>query len=184
MKTRIAVAVLSLVLGTAVPAYSDSLSAESIFGGATTSSGHDAETKIERMKQAVSERAHEKEARTQQIENWKSETDSAVATAGVRMLQGLGLCVGLLLVGLHFVKKYGAKNSLGVSGRRMKVLERITVGAKSSLVLVELDGRQILVAVGSDNVSQVQIPAQHAEEPEYHDSLEVLCRNDIKASAA
>jgi flagellar biogenesis protein FliO len=70
----------------------------------------------------------------------------------VKMLQGLGLCVGVLLIGLFFVKRFNP-NIIKASTKNLRLLEKISISAKSSLVLAELDGKKFIVAVGGDNLA-------------------------------
>lgn len=71
---------------------------------------------------------------------------------GGKALQGLGLCLGIFFVGLFFLKRYGFIQRQTHS-KRLKVLERLPISAKASVVLVDCDGKKMLLGVGSEKVS-------------------------------
>ncbi len=68
----------------------------------------------------------------------------------VRMLGGFLFCLGLFGAGIHVYKRYFMQ-SCGKVERRLKILERLPVSAKNSLILLELDGRELLLATGPDS---------------------------------
>lgn len=67
------------------------------------------------------------------------------------MLKGLGLTLGVFFVGLGIWKRFS-----GVEIRKgeslLKVIERTPLTSKTSLAVVEFQGKQVLVSVGSENV--------------------------------
>lgn len=68
----------------------------------------------------------------------------------VRMLGGFLFCLGLFGAGIHVYKRYFLQSS-GKIERRLRILERLPVSAKNSLLLVELDGRELLLSTGPDS---------------------------------
>lgn len=70
----------------------------------------------------------------------------------VPMFQGLALCLAIFFIGLHIYKRW-VKPQNGVGQRRIRLLERVALSGKSSLVLAEVDGRSVLLTVGSDRVN-------------------------------
>jgi len=77
--------------------------------------------------------------------------DTDLSTTAWKMAKGLAITLGVLCVGLGVAKKFGVTpNATGK--KRIKLLDRISVSRKSSLILAEVDGRQILLAVGGDPV--------------------------------
>lgn len=73
-------------------------------------------------------------------------------SSSLRVIGGLGLVIGLLLVGFAVVKRRG--NLLpGARGNRIKVREVRHIGPRKSLVLVEVAGRELLLGVGQERIS-------------------------------
>ena len=85
--------------------------------------------------------------------NWKT-PQQPVETVGYSMFLGLGLCLAVLSVGVWAAKKFGWVQPAKRAGR-LKVIERTALSAKTSLCLVEAQGKQFLVSVGSERVSVV-----------------------------
>lgn len=80
--------------------------------------------------------------------------------AGISILtlfQGLGYCLIAFFVGIHLYRKYVLKQS-GPSKRHMRVIERLPLSSKSSLLMVEVDGRRVLMALGSERASFLTEP--------------------------
>lgn len=82
--------------------------------------------------------------------------DDLVASSGIKMLQGLAVLVSLVLVGAWAYKKFVLKDTTIVS-RKMKLLERITIAPRASLILTEVDGNKILVGLTSDGISMMKL---------------------------
>ena len=173
-----------LTLGFVYPSAAENLSARSVFDEVKDPPARTVEAKIDGMRQAMAERAHEKEMRAQNSEVWRTETEGSVAGAGIRMIQALALCVGVLLIGLHLFKKYNKNQGRLAGGRRMRVIERLPISAKTSVIMLEVEGRSIIVSVGPEHVSQIGAESGNAVTDEYSDPMEVLCREEFKATAA
>lgn len=67
----------------------------------------------------------------------------------IRMLGGFLFCLGLFAAGIHLYKKFFLRTS-GAVQRRLRIVERLPISQKNSLLLVELDGREVLLATGPD----------------------------------
>jgi len=81
--------------------------------------------------------------------------DSGSVTAScLRMVGALFFCLGVFAGGVHLYRRCATKAG-GLSKRRMVVRERLALSSKSSLVLVSLDGKEFVVASGSENVTLV-----------------------------
>lgn len=80
----------------------------------------------------------------------------------IRMLGGLFLCVGLFGAAIHVYKRYVLKGRVG-TGRRLSVVERVPVSSKGSLLLLSLDGREFVVATGSDAPRIVSVPGDRKD---------------------
>jgi flagellar biogenesis protein FliO len=86
----------------------------------------------------------------------------------IRMLGGFLFCLGLFGAGIHVYKRYFMQ-SCGKVERRLKILERLPVSAKNSLLLVELDGRELLLATGPD--SPRMLTSRSKREVSFDDTL-------------
>jgi len=73
--------------------------------------------------------------------------------SGIRVLQGLFLTLGVFFVGIWAYQKLNRQAMPKLSGRRIKLIERISVGHKTALVLAEIDGRSVLMSVGNERVA-------------------------------
>jgi flagellar biogenesis protein FliO len=62
---------------------------------------------------------------------------------------GLAACLGSFFIGVHLLKRYQSNPRLA-GERRMRVVERLAIGQKSSLLLVTIDGREYLVGAGAE----------------------------------
>ena len=74
-----------------------------------------------------------------------------------RMVGGLLFCIGVFGAGIHVVKRYGGGAMTGTK-RRLQVVERVPLSAKTSLVLVRLDGKELLLTAGPDRTSLIHAP--------------------------
>lgn len=72
--------------------------------------------------------------------------------SGTKMIQGLAVCGFVLCVGVWGYKRYILKAPTVIS-RKMKIIERMPLSPRSTLVLIEVEGKKKLVAMGSDPVS-------------------------------
>jgi|GEM_PF-1419837 len=82
----------------------------------------------------------------------------STGTAVLRMIQGLGIVAGMFLIGAHYYKKFALKNAPQFS-RKIKILERSSLGGKRGLVLAEVDGQRILVGMGGNSLSLIKLDA-------------------------
>ena len=90
---------------------------------------------------------------------------------GLRMLEALVLCTGLFFIGVAAYRKITGDRPMP-KGRRMRVVERIAVAPKTSLVLATVDGKEVLLAIG-EKVSLMRLPT----EDEYVDEMELVCQD-------
>lgn len=75
-----------------------------------------------------------------------------------QLVQGLGFCIGIFLVGVWAYKKVVLKGGVAPGqARKIKVIERYPLSPRSGLVLVNIDSKQILIATNGDGVSMLQI---------------------------
>lgn len=89
--------------------------------------------------------------------------DPSVQGSGLKMVQGLAACLAVLLIGSWAVKRHqkGVENN---SSRRLKILERLPLAPKTFLVLAEVEGKKILLSVGSERVTMLESPQSHYTE--------------------
>lgn len=77
-----------------------------------------------------------------------------LSTSILSMVKGLAICISLLLVVVWVLKKIKSPMITG-QGRKLKIIERLPVSAKSSILLVEVNKKKMLIGVGSDPVSLI-----------------------------
>lgn len=141
-----------------------------------------AEAKLARTKKLVQEQNDGVRASA-----WKpdmvGEQDS-LSEAGLKMVKGLGLCVGGLLIALHFYRKKYPRSTASV-GRQLRIIERLPINAKTSLVMAEIAGKRVVMAVGADRVStivpdaDIQVSDEMIELP-----MEYVCDEEPRRSVA
>jgi flagellar protein FliO/FliZ len=71
-----------------------------------------------------------------------------------RMLISLALVIGLVFVAYYWLKRRG--NMPGLGQKRMRVVERLAVDTRRSILLVEVDGQEMLIGVGNDTISPIK----------------------------
>jgi flagellar biogenesis protein FliO len=80
-----------------------------------------------------------------------------------RMIGGTLFCIGVFGAGVHVYRKFIGQPTTG-SKRRLKVIERLTLAPKTNLVLVSLDGRELLISVGPDQARLMQGQLPHSRQ--------------------
>jgi flagellar biosynthetic protein FliO len=70
------------------------------------------------------------------------------------LAKGLALCLAVFCVIVFLLKRLNP-HSLHSGKRRLAVLERLPLSPKSSLVLIQVDGRTRVIAVGSEQVQML-----------------------------
>jgi flagellar biogenesis protein FliO len=112
---------------------------------------------VKRLKESLQAEAPSKTNSVKSIaEGWDAETGEPDKQPGaMRMVQGLGLCIGLFLVGVAIAKRINPKLAV-VNEQRMCVRSRLPLTSKTQLVLAEVDGQEVLIAVGQEHVSLMQ----------------------------
>lgn len=78
--------------------------------------------------------------------------ESQTGISLMSLFEGLGYCLVVFFIGIHFYKRYVLKQS-GPVKRHMQLVERLQISSKSSLLLVDVDGRRVLLTVGPDRTS-------------------------------
>ena len=67
------------------------------------------------------------------------------------MAKGLALCLGVFCVIVYLLKRLNP-HAIHSGKRRMTLLERLPLTPKSALLMVQVDGRTRLIAIGSEQV--------------------------------
>ncbi|MCB0337285.1 MAG: FliO/MopB family protein, partial [Bdellovibrionales bacterium] len=80
-----------------------------------------------------------------------STEEQTMGSLALKMGKGLVLCVGVLLIGLSIAKRMRPDRFTQES--RVRIRERVALTPKVSLLIVEIDGKEQLLTVGSDQVS-------------------------------
>ncbi|MFH0880419.1 MAG: flagellar biosynthetic protein FliO [Lentisphaerota bacterium] len=72
------------------------------------------------------------------------------------------------LIGVNWFLKNRATGILGNKlARRMKLIEKFSIDQKRSLLLISLDGREILLGVGGDTIQHLTaVPSELAQKKE------------------
>lgn len=122
------------------------------------------------------------------LSDWRTGSDESLQSSGGTMLQGLAFCLGVFLIGTYICKRLGSKNGTFRQQRRLKVLERTPLASKTSLLLIEVDGKEVLLAVGADKVTQIQTAKETVHEfseKDFEESYKVVCNEQdaLKLSA-
>ena len=79
-----------------------------------------------------------------------------IALTGVRVLEGLLLCLGVLALGVYIAKRFGFKPA-GGAARKIKLIERTPLSSRTALVLAEIEGKTVLISVGAERVSFFEV---------------------------
>ncbi|MBX7144172.1 MAG: flagellar biosynthetic protein FliO [Oligoflexia bacterium] len=147
-----------------------------------TSTLSNAEQKLARTRQMVQEQGEGLRPAA-----WKPglapEQDS-IGTAAFKMVKGLGLCIGALLIALHLYRRKHPSSAAAV-GRQLRIIERLPINTKTSLVMAEIAGKRVVLAVGADRVSTVvhDVDAPSSEEM-IELPMEYVCAEEPQRSVA
>jgi len=112
---------------------------------------------------------------------WRGQAESVDKT-GYSMVIGLGSCIAVLFGGLALAKKAGWVK-VPTHNRSVQVLEKIALSSKSSLCVIEAEGKKYLIAVGSERVSLVSRLGKESSTIEDESFEEFLCEKQQPISA-
>jgi len=131
-------------------------------------------SRLERITSLVNQR--EAQAKNKQLNPVVSEEARGPEGSGLglRVLEGLALCLGALFAGLGLYRKFTGDRPM-VKGRRMRVVERVMIAPKTSLVLARVDGKEIVLAVG-DKVSFLELDTDE----QYINEMDLVCRDVVE----
>ena len=92
--------------------------------------------------------------------------------SALRMIGGLFLCFGLLGGGVHIYRRYVLPRAMS-DKRRLQIVERLPLSAKSSLLLVKLDGKEFMLSTGPEAARLIAPPRQSEEL--FDETLNIAC---------
>lgn len=105
-------------------------------------------------------------------------SDPSLLSASLRMIWGLLIVSGILLViyglmkkRLSFVQKH--------SKSRIKIKETCHIMPKKSLCLIEIDGKEFLLGLGTENVSLITA-LDDRNQKSFQDNLSIAEKNEQK----
>ncbi len=87
--------------------------------------------------------------------NYKDKNETPEKLSYGTALQGLFLCLGVFFVSVYFLKKTN-KAFASIDGRRMKIIERLAIGGKSGLLIVQVDNKELLLGTTDGDVKLIQ----------------------------
>ena len=103
--------------------------------------------------QSKLERANElRDVQLQKVEQLQPmKADDDLTSAGLKMAQALGFILGAFLIGAWAYKKYILKD-IALPMSKIRILERVPVSTRGSVMLAEVDGKKILVGVTPQSI--------------------------------
>ncbi len=96
--------------------------------------------------------------------------DMSLASSATKMMQQLGLLIGVLLIGVWALKKWVIKETPLIN-RQIKIIDRIAIDQRTRLTLVEVSGEKILVGHSSSDVSMISVGTIKKEGKDFDISL-------------
>lgn len=134
--------------------------------------------KLEQVRAITAERAtiRSEDSSQENGGGWSSAQEVSLGGTAFKMFSALGLTVGVLLIGVYFYRRYSGAPAV-VRARRIRIVERVSISAKTALVLVEFDGRPMILSVGADNVTAVEPQVSEIGD------VERLCRDEAALAA-
>lgn len=83
---------------------------------------------------------------------WESAPDTNLGASAMSMVKGLALCVAILLIGAHLYRRSTGQAGAQGPSRQLKILERLPLGPRSALLLLEVRGEPVLVGLTADGM--------------------------------
>jgi len=81
-----------------------------------------------------------------------------------RALISLIVVLGMVFVAYYWMKRRGTV--LGTSSRRMRIVERLPIDGRRSILLLQVDGQEMVLAVGTDSIAPIQTLGKGAADEE------------------
>ena len=79
----------------------------------------------------------------------------------LRTVLSLIIVIGMMLAVYYWLKRRG--NMPGASQRRMRVLERVALDSRRSIVLLQIDDEEIVIGVGNDSINSLKVVHREVE---------------------
>lgn len=97
-------------------------------------------------------------------------SEAVTVTAYIKVIVGLLFVIGLFLIATYLFKRYG--NGPMLAKGQMKIIDGLHISNKERLVLVELKGRQLLLAITPGSITKIDtlysdLDAANGKEPSY-----------------
>ena len=96
--------------------------------------------------------------------------DMSLAASATKMMQQLGILIGVLLIGVWALKKWVIKEQPLIN-RQIKIIDRIAIDQRTRLTLVEVAGENVLVGHSSSDVSMISVGSTKKEGKDFDISL-------------
>ena len=71
-----------------------------------------------------------------------------------RTLVSLAIVLGMLAAAYYWLKRRGTRP--GTTQKRMRIVERLSIDTRRSIVLLQVDGEEIVVGVGNDSMAPIK----------------------------
>lgn len=82
----------------------------------------------------------------------------------LRMVISLIIVLGMMYAVYFWLKRRGTMP--GTSQKRLRIIERLPIDTRRSILLLQIDGEEILVGVGSDTLTPIKTLKQGAGDNE------------------
>jgi len=126
-------------------------------------------TKLEQARALVAERQAVRHGTTQGAS--EPELTTSVGSSAVKLFSALGIALAAFFIGMHLHRRMTGA-SRPPRSRRLRIIERLPIAGKTALVLVEVDGRPLVLTVGADRVTALESPGTELTD------VERLCRDE------
>ena len=113
---------------------------------------------------------------------WGVAAQPGVESPGLKLFWALGLCIGVLLIGAYFARRYLPGASVKHT-RRLRIVDKLALTSKTSLLIVDVEGQKLLMTVGADRVTYVDQGQVLPPDEIYDRELGLVCKDDMKLSA-
>ena len=88
----------------------------------------------------------------------------------------------MLLIGVYLVRRY-IPGASAAHTRRLRIVDKLALSSKTSLLMVEVEGQKLLMTVGGDRVTYVDHAQVLPPDEIYDRELGLVCKDEMKLSA-
>ena len=89
--------------------------------------------------------------------DWRMAPNENAGSTFLAMSQGLAACLAVLAAGVYLYRRFNPQAVMNAK-RRMQIRERLPLGARAHLMLVQIDHREVLVALSGDQIAIHESP--------------------------